>query len=117
MPKSRGMLIASVFAVGLAEGLVPRLLGDSNDLPNVHAPGKQVSNFHPGEPAFKHVAATLQAASGLGRGKQGGGIGAGLLGKFLRNQDVEAIAGMFLRVWSLSFLCLFVYQSSGLSAV
>jgi hypothetical protein len=102
-------LIASAFVVGLAEGLNPRLLGDSNNLPHGHVPGRQISNFHPGEPAFKHV-----AGQGVGLG---GGIGVGLLGKFLRKQDVEAIAGRFLRVWSIFSLCFFVYQSCGLCAV
>jgi len=109
-------LIASALVVGLAEGLNPRLLGDSNNLPHGHVPGGQISNFHPGEPAFKHVADKQQPAAGHGVGL-GGGIGVGLLGKFLRKQDAEAIAGRFLRVLSIFYLCLFVCQICGLSAV
>jgi len=111
-------LIASAFVVGLAEGLNPRLLGDSNNLPHGHVPGGQISNFHPGEPAFKHVADRQQQAPAANHGVGlGGGIGVGLLGKFLRKQDAEAIAGRFLRVWSIFSLCLFVCQICGLSAV
>lgn len=91
------LLAASAIGIGMVEGLNPKLLGDSKNPPPGPAPGRQVANFHPGEPALRHVTAK-QHHQHQQPGEGGGGLGAGFLGKFLRNQDVDAIVGEFLHV-------------------
>lgn len=75
--------------IGSSQGLNPLILSDCQ-LPNAQA-GRTLMPLHAGVPAVQHVAASGREGGG------GGAYGAGptFLSKFLRQQDVEAMAGVY----------------------